>query len=159
MTMGTAMISSTPIRLVPLSKWWCNRQKVAPCLLLLLYISACSSFLQQRTPSATMASNLYMSSQLNYPGPGSRTWNQKPRKDSGSDKVVFVTQPEKTNKKRTRQKTMPMPITGYDANAIEHYYDRRPLQVGWRLNSLGFPLLGTLQTMMMVMTTMSHSNV
>jgi hypothetical protein len=35
-----------------------------------------------------------------------------------------------------------MPITGYDAKAIEEYYDRRPLQVGWRLNSLGFPLLG-----------------
>jgi ABC1 atypical kinase-like domain len=41
-----------------------------------------------------------------------------------------------------RQKTKPMPITGYDAQAIEAFYDRRPLQVGWRLNSLGFPLLG-----------------
>jgi len=36
----------------------------------------------------------------------------------------------------------PMPIKGYDAAAIEDYYDRRPFQVGWRLNSLGFPLLG-----------------
>jgi predicted unusual protein kinase regulating ubiquinone biosynthesis (AarF/ABC1/UbiB family) len=35
-----------------------------------------------------------------------------------------------------------MPITGYDAQAIEAFYDRRPLQVGWRLNSLGFPMLG-----------------
>ena len=35
-----------------------------------------------------------------------------------------------------------MPVTGYDAEAIENYYDRRPLHVGWRLNSLGFPLLG-----------------
>jgi hypothetical protein len=37
----------------------------------------------------------------------------------------------------------PMPILGYDALAIEEYYDIRPLEVGWRLNSLGFPLLGT----------------
>ena len=34
-----------------------------------------------------------------------------------------------------------MPLTGYDAKAIEAYYDIRPLQVGWRLNSLGLPLL------------------
>jgi predicted unusual protein kinase regulating ubiquinone biosynthesis (AarF/ABC1/UbiB family) len=34
-----------------------------------------------------------------------------------------------------------MPVTGYDARAIEEYYDMRPLEVGWRLNSLGFPLL------------------
>ena len=36
----------------------------------------------------------------------------------------------------------PMPVTGYDAQSILDFYDRRPLQVGWRLNSLGFPLLG-----------------
>jgi hypothetical protein len=41
-----------------------------------------------------------------------------------------------------RQKMKPMPVTGYDARAIEDYYDMRPLEVGWRLNSLGFPLLG-----------------
>jgi hypothetical protein len=44
---------------------------------------------------------------------------------------------------RRRQKTKPMPLTGYDAQAIDEYYDRRPLQIGWRLNSLSFPLLGT----------------
>jgi hypothetical protein len=44
---------------------------------------------------------------------------------------------------RRRQKMKPMPILGYDALAIEEYYDVRPLEVGWRLNSLGFPLLGT----------------
>jgi len=36
----------------------------------------------------------------------------------------------------------PMPITGYDANEICERYDRRPLEVGWRLNSLGFPMVG-----------------
>jgi len=35
-----------------------------------------------------------------------------------------------------------MPVTGYDGKTIDAFYDRRPLQVGWRLNSLGFPLLG-----------------
>jgi len=35
----------------------------------------------------------------------------------------------------------PMPVTGYDAKAIEEYYDIRPLQVGYRLNAIGFPLL------------------
>jgi len=43
---------------------------------------------------------------------------------------------------RSRKKMKPMPVTGYDAQAILDFYDRRPLQVGWRLNSLGFPLLG-----------------
>ncbi|VEU39020.1 unnamed protein product [Pseudo-nitzschia multistriata] len=42
---------------------------------------------------------------------------------------------------RNKQKMKPMPVTGYDARAIEEYYDMRPLQVGWRLNTLGFPLL------------------
>jgi hypothetical protein len=43
---------------------------------------------------------------------------------------------------RSRRKMKPMPITGYNAKEIEEYYDRRPWQVGWRLNSLGLPLLG-----------------
>lgn len=42
---------------------------------------------------------------------------------------------------RNKQKMKPMPVTGYDARAIEEYYDMRPLQVGWRMNSIGFPLL------------------
>lgn len=47
-----------------------------------------------------------------------------------------------TRRRFRKQKTKPMPVTGYDARAIEEFYDMRPLQVGWRLNSLGFPLLG-----------------
>jgi hypothetical protein len=49
------------------------------------------------------------------------------------------------NPKRRRVKTMPMPVRGYDAFAIEEYYDYRPLEVAWRLNSLGLPLLGKLR--------------
>jgi hypothetical protein len=51
---------------------------------------------------------------------------------------------------RRRQKMKPMPILGYDALAIEEYYDVRPLEVGWRLNSLGFPLLGKLLLLLVV---------
>jgi len=39
-------------------------------------------------------------------------------------------------------KMTPMPILGYDSNAIIDFYDKRPWEVGWRLNSLGLPLLG-----------------
>jgi hypothetical protein len=46
--------------------------------------------------------------------------------------------------RRKRQKMKPIPILGYNARSILEYYDMRPLEVGWRLNSLGFPLLGTL---------------
>jgi len=42
---------------------------------------------------------------------------------------------------RNQRKMKPLPVTGYDAKAIEEYYDMRPLQVGWRLNTIGFPLL------------------
>lgn len=70
----------------------------------------------------------------------SRTWNQSPSRG----RIAF-SQENPTNKNKTsrqRLKTKPLPVTGYDADAIIETYDRRPLQVGWRLNSLGFPLLG-----------------
>ena len=43
---------------------------------------------------------------------------------------------------RATKKMKPMPIVGYEAKEICEYYDRRPLEVGWRLNSLSLPLLG-----------------
>ena len=52
------------------------------------------------------------------------------------------TQPTQQVPGQPRKKMKPMPVTGYDAQSILDFYDRRPLQVGWRLNSLGFPLLG-----------------
>jgi hypothetical protein len=157
MTMRNATISSAPFRLVPLLKWGRRgRHSGAPCLLLLLCISACSSFLQERIPSATTTStSLRMSTPVNNMGLGSRTWTQKPREqghyvvgDKTNNKAALLVTPppEKTTQKRVRQKTKPMPVTGYNAKSIEDYYDRRPFQVGWRLNSLGFPLLGTLRT-------------
>lgn len=68
--------------------------------------------------------------------PTSRTWSQSPTPEARSGA-------SNTNISGARKKTKPMPITGYDAVAIEEFYDRRPLEVAWRLNLLGFPLLGT----------------
>lgn len=45
-------------------------------------------------------------------------------------------------RKKSREKITPMPVTGYYAEEILEYYDRRPFQVIWRLNALGLPLLG-----------------
>ena len=55
---------------------------------------------------------------------------------------LSTTQPTQQVPGQPRKKMKPMPVTGYDAQSILDFYDRRPLQVGWRLNSLGFPLLG-----------------
>jgi len=66
------------------------------------------------------------SSHIKYWNPLQESSDKKSKVDGGS---------------RNKQKMKPMPVTGYDAKAIEKYYDMRPLQVGWRLNSLGFPLL------------------
>jgi hypothetical protein len=154
MTTIKATMTSAPFRLVPLMKWGCRaRNYGAPFLLLLLCISACSSFLQERIPSASsMSTRLRMSTPVNVRGQGSRTWNQKPRDqgnsldgDSSKNKAALLVTPEKTTTKRVRIKTKPMPVTGYNAKSIEDYYDRQPFQVGWRLNSLGFPLLGMLR--------------
>lgn len=58
--------------------------------------------------------------------------------------AATVAQQQNTSSiKQWRQpKTKTMPVTGYDSRAIEEFYDMRPLQVAWRLNSVGFPLLG-----------------
>ena len=90
--------------------------------------------------------------------PPPRTWVQRPgwppkpssMKDDEGDEhhrglingSSSSSEPPARPKRRRRQKTKPMPVTGYDSRAIEEFYDMRPFQVGWRLNSLGFPLLG-----------------
>ena len=57
-----------------------------------------------------------------------------------------------------KRKTKPMPFTGYDFQAIEELYDRRPLQVGWRLNSLGIPLLGWYLSLLLDRSTGASDN-
>jgi hypothetical protein len=72
--------------------------------------------------------------------------NAFPSSNSGTTTTTATatrrTSPRPIQKRRRRQKMKPMPILGYSARTILAYYDARPLEVGWRLNSLGFPLLG-----------------
>jgi hypothetical protein len=56
--------------------------------------------------------------------------------------ISRLSQQSTQRRNQQRQKMKPMPILGYSARSILAYYDLRPLEVGWRLNSLGFPLLG-----------------
>lgn len=73
--------------------------------------------------------------------PSSRTWDQTRHKQ-----VYYGEKPEEDPSPpmitREKIKTKPMPIEGYDAREICETYDRRPFQVGWRMNSVGLPLLG-----------------
>jgi len=77
----------------------------------------------------------------------SRTWSQQRRKGRRrDDNIISSTNNNNNNnvsdRPRVSQKTAPIPITGYEADSIIDFYDSRPLEVGWRLNSLGLPLLG-----------------
>ena len=69
-----------------------------------------------------------------------RYWNPL-QSTSRSARISNLRNNSRRGASRNKQKMKPMPVTGYDAKAIEEYYDMRPLQVGWRLNTLGFPLL------------------
>lgn len=74
----------------------------------------------------------------------SRTWDQTRHKlvYSGQDSPEEDASPPTRTKPIEKIKSKPMPITGYDANEICEFYDRRPFQVGWRMNAVGLPLLG-----------------
>ncbi|CAB9520424.1 OF BC1 COMPLEX KINASE 3, chloroplastic [Seminavis robusta] len=89
-----------------------------------------------------------------------RTWNQGPGRGrvSFSSSTQSTHKNDKQNQVRQRRKTKPMPVTGYDFKDIEETYDRRPLQVGWRLNSLGFPLLGWYISLLMDKATGASEN-
>ena len=80
-----------------------------------------------------------------------RTWRRRRQPTSGTgdsntgdDFPQHQLRKDNNNNDRRMlpQKAKPMPITGYNADAILEFYDKRPLEVGWRLNSLGLPLLG-----------------
>jgi hypothetical protein len=69
----------------------------------------------------------------------SRTWDQT------RHKLVYYGEEEEDPSPpppKERIKTKPMPITNYNALEICQTYDRRPFQVGWRMNAVGLPLLG-----------------
>ena len=88
-----------------------------------------------------------MSTRADDPAEASRTWIQRRNNRRGiglttTTPTAAVAVQSNIARSRRKTKTKPLPVTGYDSDAIEDLYDRRPLQVGWRLNSLGFPLLG-----------------
>lgn len=87
--------------------------------------------------SSNYRSNPISPSSLSTTGSSSRTGSSTRRTTSPPPRL------QRQIQKRKRQKMKPMPILGYSARTILAYYDARPLEVGWRLNSLGFPLLGT----------------
>jgi hypothetical protein len=70
-----------------------------------------------------------------------RTWQQRsperdyPDQQGGANNNRNIVPQE-------QEQQQPLPVKGYDASAILNYYDKHPLDVGWRLNSLGLPLLG-----------------
>ena len=101
-------------------------------VLLSLIYAGCTDGFQNPNADRTFNSKLTKLWSSRVTTAQSRTWD-----------VHRVNTDSLDNTSRSRQKMKPMPVTGYDAQAIEEFYDRRPLQVGWRLNSIGFPLLGT----------------
>lgn len=103
---------------------------------------------QRRSVLDKPASSLLMSSNIDMPA--SRTWRQ------GGGKITVAPRQQPTpsttsssTQRRARRKTKPMPVTGYNSLEILEVYDRRPFQVAWRLNSLGFPLLGWYMSLLM----------
>jgi len=118
-------------------------------LLLVLSSSdkSCNAFQRQRMysnlrqrPESAAYFSLFSSRAEEDPSSHIKYWN--PLQESSSTRIANIDKKSKVaGRSRNKQKMKPMPVTGYDAKAIEKYYDMRPLQVGWRLNSLGFPLL------------------
>jgi predicted unusual protein kinase regulating ubiquinone biosynthesis (AarF/ABC1/UbiB family) len=89
--------------------------------------------IRQTTTTTTTTTTLSAAARSMMSGSPPSSGNNQRNNNNNNNRVI----PSKMRK----QKMKPMPLTGYDAKAIEAYYDIRPLQVGWRLNSLGLPLL------------------
>ena len=115
--------------------------------------SSSSLLIQQHIPQSTIASasatRLYQATTTPTEPATSRRFRQKPSPRDVESTERYYTEKQRQAEDedvpfvaREHQKIQPLPIQGYNAESIEEYYDRRPLQVGWRLNSLGFPLLG-----------------
>lgn len=114
-----------------------RRRRRIWCPLFLLIVSI-DAFVPQTTTSYSATRPL---------NAASRTWDQTRHKliyYGEDDKEQHHQDPPKISTDKI--KTKPMPVTGYNAKEICETYDRRPFQVGWRMNSVGLPLLGTLDT-------------
>jgi len=67
---------------------------------------------------------------------------ERPHKAAQRAYAKAASSPLVISNRRTNTQLQPIPVTGYNAKEIAEHYDRRPLEVGWRLNSLSLPLLG-----------------
>mmetsp|Transcript_29706 Transcript_29706/g.86570 ORF Transcript_29706/g.86570 Transcript_29706/m.86570 type:complete len:801 (+) Transcript_29706:3385-5787(+) len=67
---------------------------------------------------------------------------ERPHKAAQRAYAKAASSPLVISNRRTNTQLQPIPVTGYNAREIAEYYDRRPWEVGWRLNSLSLPLLG-----------------
>lgn len=120
---------------------------VCSCQLAMAFQTSSLRALQQKRPSLP-ASGIDVETGNARQGQPSRTWDvpRKTNTNGAVGPILTDTSPvQRSNQNvsgQPRKKMKPMPVTGYDAQSILNFYDRRPLQVGWRLNSLGFPLLG-----------------
>lgn len=112
-----------------------NRRRTSRLLILLiaqapLHVHSFSVLSRTKRKHFSFPTILAADSSLDRPT--SRTWRQQPS---------IRESPPSDQRRIQPLKTKPMPIIGYDAQAIIDYYDKRPLEVGWRLNCLGLPLL------------------
>lgn len=124
----------------------------------LVYTCPCAIAFQTSSVARIMIPSQLQASRVGFGGrnsqqPEPRTWNLQRRKtrNNNNSKTSDSLQPILPNgasidtdagqQGRQRKKMKPMPVIGYDAQSILDFYDRRPLRVGWRLNSLGLPLL------------------
>lgn len=128
-TMDTAMAKQTGRST---AKNYRRRRRTVWCMLL---------FSVSTNAFAPPTSRARRESALSAETAASRTWDQTRHKlvyygeDREEDPSPPIIMTEKI-------KTKPMPVVGYNAKEICEKYDRRPFQVGWRMNSVGLPLLG-----------------
>lgn len=102
---------------------------------LLLSSVSTNAFVHQTTAARRQSA-------LSTEAAASRTWDQTRHKLVYYGEDQEEEDPSPPIIMTEKRKTKPMPIVGYDAKEICETYDRRPFQVGWRMNSVGLPLLG-----------------
>ena len=113
-------------------KYYYNVMRSIPKVIF-VSISICfiiSSFYLEESMAFTLTTNTIQSPRIKH---------EKSLSSSSSTKASSST----TTTQLGVRKKKPMPIIGYNGEDICDYYDRRPLVVGWRLNILSLPLLGT----------------
>lgn len=112
------------------------------------YVPESKIALGQHSPTLNTKSVVHNSIETNFPERGQciRRSSYLQMIATSSRSRSFSSETAKINPTNNRKRTR---VTEYDADAICDHYDMRPLQVGWRLNSLGLPMLGWYFTLLM----------